>query len=97
MAKRRKTLIGSPALYSGWLVLTVVALVISYRTDPYVFGFTTLGLGALTAAVALAGLAGAWLRREEGWRPALGILVPLLLAFLAIFAALQVLGTFSWA
>jgi hypothetical protein len=97
MAKRWKTLIGSPALYAGWLVLTGGALVISYRTDPYVFGFTTLGLGALTAAIALAGLAGAWLRRSEGWRPALGILVPVLLAILAIFTALQVLGTFSWA
>jgi hypothetical protein len=97
MAKNWKTLIGSPAPYAGWLVLTVIALMISYRTDPYVFGFTTLGLGASSGAVALAGLAGAWLRREEGWRPALGILGPVLLAFLAIFAALQVLSTFSWA
>jgi len=89
--------ISSPALYAAWLLLVIVALTGTYFMHPYVFAFTTLGLGWATAAMAILGCAVCVLAKTRGWGAKLTILGYLALSGVAVYAALAVLSTFKWA
>lgn len=97
MGRRLERLVTGPELYAGWAILVVVALYATYRTDPYVFGFTALGLAWLTGGLALVGLLACLLSRTA--RPAAKavIVASLVVAAGAIAKALAVLRTFHWA
>jgi hypothetical protein len=45
--------------YGVWLAISVVAYGTTYFSDPYVFGFTVLGVGTLSLGIALVGVLGA--------------------------------------
>ena len=47
-----KRFITRPGVYVVWTLLVAAALYGTYFSDPYVFGFTTLGLAWLTGACA---------------------------------------------
>jgi hypothetical protein len=81
-----KTLLTSPTPYVVWAGVVSSALFASYYNDPYVFGFTTLGLAWLTAAMGLLGLADRAI-----------ILGALAVAAAAIAKALDTLSGFNWA
>jgi len=92
-----RRVLSSPLLYGGWALITVAALLATYRIDPYVFAFTALGLAWLTGIVAIAAVAaiGFW-----GWewtrRRRLLIAVEVAVAVAAAARALAALRTFSW-
>jgi hypothetical protein len=92
-----KTLITSPSPYVVWAVIVAAALYGTYFGDPYVFGFTTLGLAWLTAAVGLVGLATCLFSKRPRPRDRLIIAGALALAAAAIAKALATLSTFKWA
>ncbi len=94
---RFKKLVSSPLLYAGWALFVVVALVVSYAMDPYVFGFAALILGGASLGVAALGFLGAWFSRAAGWRPLAAIFGYVLLTFLAFALAFALLRTFNWA
>lgn len=86
----------SPMPYVVWTLLVSAALYGTYFSDPYVFGFTTLGLAWLTGAIAVLGL-GACLFSTPGPRDRVIIVVALVLSGAALARALAVLSTFKWA
>ena len=92
-----RRVLSSPAVYCGWAVLVVAALLGTYRIDPYVFAFTALGLAWLTGAVAIVAVAvlalwgWGWTRRRR-----LLVAFGLAVAVAAVARALAVLRTFSW-
>lgn len=90
-------LIAAPALYVAWTVIVSTALYGTYRSDPYVFAFTTMGLAWLTGALALLGLGACCLSRRLRPRDRVVIVVALALAAAAVARALHVLSTFNWA
>jgi hypothetical protein len=53
---RLARIVTSPAPYAGWAAFVLITLPIAYDGDPYIYGFVTLGLAALSAAIGLAGL-----------------------------------------
>ena len=87
----------SPTPYLVWAALVTAALLGTYNADPYIFGFTTLGLGAITAFVAVVGLGASLLSRTScpGAR-ALNI-AGLVIAGAAVALAFAALRTFKWA
>jgi hypothetical protein len=93
-----RRLLSSPLLYGGWAVLVVGALVGTYPVDPYLYGFTALGLAWLTgvvtiaavAALALWGWAWTWTRR-------LLVAGAVAASIAAVAQALAILRTFKWA
>lgn len=91
-----RRLIAAPIGYVAWTAIVILALVGTYPVDPYVFGFTTLGLAWLTGAVALAGILACFLRETSRAAKAV-ILVSVLIAAGAVAVALDVLSGFSWA
>jgi Na+-translocating ferredoxin:NAD+ oxidoreductase RnfD subunit len=90
-----KQIISSPVAYVGWSVIVVVALIAAYLADPYVFGFTTFILGALSAVVVLAGFWVANFSKQKSSRAM--ILFSLILTVAAIVISLKILSTFKWA
>jgi 4-hydroxybenzoate polyprenyltransferase len=48
-----------PRAYGVWLAISVVAYGTTYFSDPYVFGFTFLGVGTLSFGITLVGVLGA--------------------------------------
>lgn len=94
---RLKRFTRSPAPYFLWAVLVCVSLVGTYFAHPHIFGFATLGLAWLTAAVALVGMVVILTPKAESLGGRLAILGSLMLAAAAIAAAFATLGTFNWA
>ena len=92
-----KRLITSPSSYVAWAAIVSAALYATYFSDPYVFGFTTLGLAWLTAAVGLAGLVTCVFARRARTRDRVIILGALALAAAAVARALATLSAFKWA
>lgn len=76
-------------------MLVLVALVITYFVDPYIFGFTTLILGFASAAVTVLGIAVCLVGKPE--RSAkLAIVSFLALAGISVLGALALLRAFKW-
>ena len=92
-----RKILTSPTPYAGWAILVVASLAATYFADPYIFGFTTLGLAWLTGAVALVGLAVCVLSKTTPAAKRLVIVGFLFVAAAAIATALSVLRTFNWA
>jgi hypothetical protein len=92
-----KRLAVSPVAYVSWAGLVVAALGTTYFADPYIFAFTTLGLGYASLAVGLIGLPVTAFARSAGWRGRVTILLSLALTAAAVATALAVLKTFKWA
>ena len=93
-----RRVLSSPALYWGWAIVALAALFLSYPIDPYVFGFTALGLAWLTGAVTIAAVAAvalwAW---EWTWPRRLLVVSGVAIAVFAVAQALAILRTFKWA
>lgn len=93
-----RRVLSSPRLYCGWAVFVVIALIATYRVDPYVFAFTTFGLAWLTGAISIIGVGalGFWAWEWTRGRRLL-VVAGLAVAVAAVARALAVLRTFSWA
>ena len=87
----------SPMPYVVWTLLVSAALYGTYFSDPYLFGFTTLGLAWLTGAIALLGLGACLFSTRPRARDRVIIVVALVLSGAAVARALAVLSTFKWA
>ena len=79
-----------PRLYVAWFLIVILALVGTYFANPYIFGFTTLGLFWLSVGVTLVGLIARGPSRAARLALSLSSLV-------ATLIALGVLRTFKWA
>ncbi|HZI77899.1 MAG TPA: hypothetical protein VFD69_00225 [Vicinamibacterales bacterium] len=93
-----RRVLSSPLLYCGWAVVVVLALVFTYPVDPYLYGFTALGLAWLTGAVAILAVAalGFW-GWEWTWGRRLLVVAGVAVAVAAVARALAILQTFKWA
>jgi hypothetical protein len=93
-----RRVLSSPVLYWSWAIVVVAALLLTYPIDPYVYGFTALGLAWLTGAVTIAAVAAvalwAW---EWTWPRRLLVVSGVAVAVLAVAQALAILRTFRWA
>ncbi len=92
-----KNLVANPTPYVIWALIVVGALFGTYFGNPYVFGFTALGLMWLTIAIGILGLAICLFSQRLQARDRVFILAALAIAAVAIAAAFQTLGTFNWA
>lgn len=92
-----ESLLRTPAAYGIWALITLSALVASYFVDPYVFAFTTLGLGWISGLVGLVGLAVVLLSKEMGRSARVQVVVALALTAALLWGALEILGSFHWA
>lgn len=87
----------APLFYINWALLVALALPLSYKTDPYIFGLATLGLAWATGAIALTGLFLVVLSRDSRPRSKALVAGALVLASAAVAIALRLLGGFKWA
>ncbi len=92
-----KRFITRPGVYVVWTLLVAAALYGTYFSDPYVFGFTTLGLAWLTGAIALLGLGACLFSTRPRPRDRVIIIVALVLSGAVVAKALATLATFDWA
>jgi hypothetical protein len=83
-------------LHIGWATLTGVALAATYSIDPYVFGVTTLCLGAMTAVLSPIGVIGSLAVRSRSLPARIAVLVSALLSAAIVGAALLMVRSFSW-
>ena len=99
MLLRTKALWLRPRVYGAWLAFSVVAYAATYFSDPYVFGFTVLGLGTLSLALTFVGVLGAIIGfvtdRAEN-RECGNLLVLSLLIGVTSLAAFHLLRGFRW-
>src|SRR5688572_26000428 len=86
-----RKLITAPILYAAWAAIVIAALVGTYPVDPYVFGFTTLGLAWLTGGMWLLGLVACVLPGAASRGGRVAILGALIIAASAVGVALRVL------
>lgn len=96
-SNRLAATVASPTAYLIWALTVVAALCGTYFGDPYVFGFTTLGLCWLTAAAGILGLAVCVFSNRLRARDRALILGALAIAAAALATALSVLAGFKWA
>jgi hypothetical protein len=87
----------SPWLHVSWMAVVALALAGSYPIDPYVFGITTLALGAVTAVLSSIGVIGALAARNRSWPARIAVLASALVSAALVGAALLMLRSFSWA
>ena len=87
----------NPALYATWSLIVIAALVATYFGNPYVFGFTTLGLMWLSIAVLLIGVIVVFVAKGLSASARVTIIATSLVALAAALIAIAVLGTFNWA
>jgi 1,4-dihydroxy-2-naphthoate octaprenyltransferase len=97
MMRRRRNVITEPWPYAAWAILVLITLASTYSMDPYIFGFSTLGLAAVSVVVGLVGLAATMLSTTTAWRAKAWILGCLVVTGLALATALGILRTFKWA
>ncbi len=95
--RKLANVITDPRLYAAWTVLVVVALAATYFADPYIFGFTSVGLAVVSAGVFIIGISVALLSKTPSSRAKVWILVSVAGAALASVAALVLLRSFGWA
>ena len=88
----------SPWTHLGWLAFLVAAFLVTYRIDPYVYGFTVLGLAWVSGVVVAVGILAVVLEIRSG-RPgrAVWIGASSLATAATVIAALQVLRGIRWA
>jgi hypothetical protein len=93
-----RRLLSSPWVYGGWAVLVVTALAGTYPVDPYLYGFTALGLAWFTGALTIAAVAalGFW-GWEWSWPRRLSVIAAIAVSIAAVAQALAILRTFKWA
>jgi uncharacterized membrane protein AbrB (regulator of aidB expression) len=96
MARRLTTRLAAPSLYISWAVFVVIALVVAYSSDPYVFGFAAIGLAWLIGTISVVGVSAILLTQPAPHARVL-VVTALLVAVIAIAVAFGVLRTFSWA
>jgi protein-S-isoprenylcysteine O-methyltransferase Ste14 len=87
----------NPWLYVAWAILVVVALVASYFAHPHIFGFTTLALAWISAAIGVVGLLVAVRSKTASPRAKAVIVLAVAVAGAVLIAALEILGRFRWA
>jgi hypothetical protein len=93
-----RPLLSSPLLYGGWAVFVVGALVGTYPVDPYLYGFTALGLAWLTGAVTIAAVAALALWGWDWtWTRRLLVAGAVAASIATVAQALAILRTFKWA
>ncbi len=87
-----------PLTYTVWLAFLLVGCLATYRIDPYVYGFTVLGLAPVSSGVVVCGLV-VWLRARWSGRPGRPhVIGGLSLSIAAVtLIALAILRTFRWA
>jgi hypothetical protein len=87
----------SPLSYGAWAILVVATLAATYPMDPYLFGFTALGLAWLTGAVTIVavGALALW-GWDWTWPRRLLIVGAVATSITAVARALAVLKTFRW-
>lgn len=90
-------LITAPTAYVAWAVIVMITLVGTYPVDPYLYGFTTLGLAWLTGVVALVAIGACFLRDAPSTAGKLVMFASVIIAAAAVAQALHVLGGFNWA
>jgi hypothetical protein len=92
-----RTLIFHPALYGSWAVFVAGSLVVTYYSDPYVFGFGTMILTAISAVIGAVGAAGAIVVKPITPRARVLIGISLVLVAGMLTAAFVTLSGFKWA
>jgi Sec-independent protein secretion pathway component TatC len=92
-----KRLLIAPAAYAGWAGLVLIALVATYPVDPYVFGFTTLILGWISAVPLIAGIGVAFFAKGLTTSARVMISLSVIISAAALGVALAILRNFKWA
>lgn len=88
----------SPWTYGAWLAFLVVAFLVSYRGDAYVYGFTVLGLAWVSGLVVACGCVAIVLHLRAGRTAgALWIGTGTIGIIASTVTALAILKTFKWA
>ena len=92
-----KSFMSRPTPYVIWALVVVASLYGTYFGDPYLFGFSTIGLCWLTVAMGVVGIAICIFSKTIRARDRAFILVALAVAAAAIIKAFRTLATFNWA
>lgn len=93
-----RAVVSSPKTYLAWLAFVVAAFLVTYRVDPYVYGFTVLGLMWVSGLVVVVGVVASVLAVRSGRpRDAAWIGAASLAIATTVVLALQILKTFRWA
>jgi hypothetical protein len=92
-----ENLVRSPFLYVGWLLIVLVAMVVSYLGDPFIFGATWLIAGYLSIPIGLLGVLVARFSRTANRRAKTVIVISGGLLLVAFAIAAAILRTFNWA
>lgn len=93
-----RTILASPWTHFGWLVFVAAAFLATYRIDPYVYGFTVLGLAWFSGLVLAIGIVAIVLGIRSGRRGRAVLIGACSLATaVTVVAALQILKGFRWA
>jgi hypothetical protein len=93
-----RRILSSPWLYGSWALVVVCALLGTYPVDPFLYGFTALGLAWLTGAMTIVAVAalGFW-GWEWTWTRRFLVIVAMGVSIAAVARALAILRTFRWA
>lgn len=92
-----RRIVVAPPFYAAWSAAVTLALIVTCRMDPYVFGFTTLILGGISLAIIVAGITVTIFVQSLTARQRGMIAFSLLIAATALLVALAALRTFTWA
>jgi len=95
MARITRLLLDS-RLHVAWAAFVVLALTVTYFGDPFVFGFTTLGLAWASAAMTVLGVVAVIFPLDRSRRSRLSIAAGILAADCSIAIALITLRSFTW-
>jgi hypothetical protein len=93
-----RSMLASPWTHGGWLAFVAAAFLVTYRVEPYVYGFTVLGLAWVSGLVVAVGVVAIALGIRSGHRGRSAWIAASSLATAAtVIAALQVLKGIRWA
>lgn len=92
-----KRFLFAPATYAVWTGLVIAAVVATYYVDPYVFGFTTLILGWISAVPVVAGTGVAVFAKQLAVSARTMIALSVVINAATVSAALVLLRGFKWA
>ena len=93
-----RAVLASPWTYLAWLAFVLAAFLVTYRADPYAYGFTVLGLAWASGALAAIGIV-AIVHHLRGARAGRAAWIGLALLGIAatVIRALEILKGFRWA
>jgi hypothetical protein len=86
----------NPWFHIGWCLVVIMALVTTYRVDPYVFGFTALGAMWLTPVVVVVALIAVIRSKSLRSIGRIAIVASAMITAAAIAYALDRLQDFNW-